>query len=292
MRAVIFGANGQDGFYLDKLLFDKQIEVIKVSRKGPYVHGNVGDWGFVESLIKEKKPEFIFHFAAKSTTSHTALKENHEAICTGAMNILEATRLHCPSSKIFLSGSAMQFKNDGKPINEKTAFEANSAYSASRIHSVYTGRYYRDKHAIKVYVGYLFNHDSSLRSEQHVNQKIVKAVQRIRIGSCERIDIGDMNVRKEFNFAGDIVNAIWALIKQDNIFEAVIGSGEAYSIKEWVKICFDKIGKNYLDYIVSNGRYNAEYNLLVSDPKLIYSIGWSPETSIYQLADIMIENRV
>lgn len=286
--AVIFGANGQDGFYLDKLLSQENIKVIKISRKGNNIIGNVADYGFVENILQQYQPGYVFHLAANSTTRHFALFENFESISRGTLNILEAVKLHSPQTKVFLSGSAMQFRNTGKPIDEQTEFEASSAYSVSRIESIYAGRYYRTAFGLKVYAGYFFNHDSPLRTEKHVNQKIVKAVQRIALGSNEKLVLGNIEVKKEFNYAGDVVEAIWKLVSQDTTFEAVIGSGEAYSIKEWLACCFDKQNMNWQDHVVLEEGFVPEYEILVSNPQLIKSIGWSPKVDFYQLVNIMM----
>jgi len=290
LKALIFGIGGQDGFYLNELLFKKGIEVIGASNfGGEWIKGDVSDFNFVESLIKKYKPEYIFHFAAVSTTRHDALFDNHNAISTGTLNILESVKKFNPDSRVFLSGSAMQFKNEGLPIDEQTSFDASSPYSVSRIHSVYAGRYYRQTFGMKVYAGYFFNHDSPLRTEQHVNKKITAAVNRIANGSSEKLELGNVDVRKEFNYAGDIVKAVWLLVNQNEIFEAVIGSGRAYSIKEWTEYCFKKINKNWEDCVVLKQDFLPEYKILVSNPLLIKSIGWEPELSFFQLADMMLE---
>lgn len=289
-KAVIFGINGQDGFYLTKLLKQNQISVIGISRTNADLEGNVGNLDFVESIIKNHQPDYIFHLAANSTTHHSALFENQVAISTGTLNILESVKLYCPEAVVFLSGSAMQFKNVGKPINEQTPFDASSAYSVSRIQSVYAGRYFREKFGLKVYIGYFFNHDSPLRTEKHVNQKIVRAVQRINKGSSEKLELGNIDVQKEFNFAGDVVEAIWKLVNQEIIFEAVIGSGITFSIKDWMIYCFGKVNRNWEEFVFQTDFYIPEYQILVSDPALIKSLGWSPKINFYQLADMMMEN--
>ena len=290
MKALIFGIDGQDGYYLNQLLCLKNIEVIGVSPfEDKWIKGDVGDYIFVKEVIKKYQPEYIFHFAAVSTTQHFALFDNHKAISTGTLNILENVRNHCPKSKVLLSGSAMQFMNEGLPINEKTSFDASSAYSVARIQSVYAGRYYRKAFGIKVYVGYFFNHDSPFRKEHHINKKITATVNRIASGSCERLEIGNIDVQKEFNYAGDIVEAVWMLVKQNEIFETVIGSGKAYSIKDWTEYCFNKINKNWQDFTLIKKDYISEYSILVSDPKLIMSTGWKPKIDFYSLADLMME---
>ncbi len=293
MKAIIFGSNGQDGFYLTELLKKQNspIDVIGISRKNSSVLGDVSDYSFVEDIVTCHKPNFIFHFAANSSTHHEALFDNHNAISTGTLNILECVRKYQPDCKVFLSGSALQFKNDDLPIDEMTPFSASSAYSVARIHSTYAARYYRDTFGIKVFVGYFFNHDSPLRTEKHVNQKITAAVKRIANGSREKLELGNIEVKKEFSFAGDIVEAVWTLVNQEkNIsFEAVIGSGLAYSIKEWLDYCFKKIGKNWEDYVIQKPNFISEYKILVSKPNVIKRLGWQPKVSFEQLADIMMD---
>jgi GDPmannose 4,6-dehydratase len=288
MKAIIFGANGQDGFFLSELLKTKNISVACISRSKGDLVGDVADYDFVLRTIKNYKPNYIFHFAANSTINHDSLFENHQAISTGTLNILEAVRLYALNARVFLSGSALQFKNDGAPINEASLFEATSAYSVARIQSLYAARYYRTAFKLNIFFGYLFNHDSSMRSEVHVNQKIVCAVKRIAKGRDEKIELGNINIRKEFNYAGDIVEAIWVLINQNNYFEAVIGSGKSYSIIDWLEYCFKKINKNWEDFVVLNPDCNREYKILVSDPALIKSLGWAPKVNFNQLADMML----
>ena len=288
MKAIIFGANGQDGFYLARLLEQKEIEGIKISRHGDGLIGDVADFQFVETIIKDSQPEYIFHLAANSTTRHEALFENHAAICTGTLNILEAVHRHSQHSKVFLSGSAMQFVNDGVPIDENTAFAPTSPYSVSRIQSVFTARYYQTL-GIKVYVGYFFNHDSPRRTDRHINQKIASAAKRIAAGSAEKLELGDITVKKEFNFAGDVVEAVWCLVNQDDVHEAIIGSGNAHSIEDWLDLCFTFIGKDWRQFVIVKEDFTAEYRILVSKPDLIRSLGWQPKLDIKGLAELMMK---
>ena len=284
MKAVIFGANGQDGFYLAELLRRQEIETVKISRSsGDGLIGDVADWEFVENIIAQNKPEYIFHLAANSTTRHEAVFENHLAISTGTINILEAVQRHSTHTKVFLSGSALQFENTGEPIDERANFAPLSPYAVSRIHSVYAARYYRTR-GLKIYVGYFFNHDSPRRGEQHINQKIAAAAK-----TGEPIEIGDISVKKEFNFAGDTVEAVWQLVNQDEISEAVIGSGAAHSIEEWLELCFGIVNKNWREYVAIKKDFKAEYRVLVSNPALIKSLGWESKVNIKDLAKMMME---
>lgn len=289
MKALIFGANGQDAFYLRELLRRENIETTGISRKrGERVDvcGDIADFEFVESAIKNLQPDYIFHLAANSTTRHDAIFDNHRAISTGTLNVLESVKQHCRKARVFLSGSAVQFENCETPIDENTQFEASSPYAVSRIQSVYAARYFRSL-GLRVFVGYFFNHDSPLRTESHVNQKIAAAAKRIAAGSREKLEIGDADVQKEFGFAGDHVRAVWTLVNQDRIFEAVIGTGEAHSIARWLELCFAEKNLDWTNHVRISQNFKAEYRILVSNPALVNSLGWQPKIKIEELARMM-----
>jgi GDPmannose 4,6-dehydratase len=291
VTAIIFGASGQDGFFLKKILLASKLNVISVSRTSGDILGDVSNYSFVSDLIKQKKPNYIFHFAAISSTAHQHIFSNNKAINEGTVNILESVKNHSIKSRVFLSGSAMQFKNNGLAINELSDFDHSSPYSVSRIYSTYCGRYYRERFNIKVYIGYFFNHDSHLRNENHINKMIVNKVKNISEGSIETIFLGDVNVKKEFNYAGDLMHSVWKLVNQDNLFEFVLGSGKAYKILDWIIVCFDLIGVDYTNYLSTNKKYVKEYDILVSDPRLINSIDKRAKVDIKKLAKLMFENK-
>lgn len=289
-KAVIFGASGQDGAYLSRLLARRGIAVTGVSRSGA-TRADVADFARVQTLIKDAQPDYIFHFAANSTARHEALFDNHAAIGTGALNILESVRLFSPHSRVFITGSALQFENSGLPIHEQTPFHASSPYAVARIQATYAARYYREAFGLHTYVGYLFTHDSPLRTERHVNQQIIADIRRIKSGRQSTLEIGDMAVRKEFSHAGDIVEAIWALVNQDTHAECVIGSGVAHSIEEWLRYCCRRSGLSFAEHVRPKKNFTAEYHTLVSAPDRLKSMGWSPKISFEQLADMMLEGR-
>ena len=291
MKSLIFGINSQDGFYLNQLCGEKKIDVVGVSRShGNWEKGSVSDFNFVENIIKKERPTYIFHLAANSTTRHNTLFENHETISTGTLNILESVKRHSPESRVFITGSGVQFKNTGIPIKETDEFEANSPYSVARIQSVYAARYFRSL-GLKVYVGYLFHHESPLRKPNHISQMIAMAVKRIAEGSDEVIELGDISVEKEWTFAGDIARGIITLVEQDKVFEAVIGSGRGYSIENWLEQCFGIIGKDWHDHVRLLQGFEPEYKRLVSNPQTINSLGWFPTEGLSDLARLMVMYR-
>jgi GDPmannose 4,6-dehydratase len=268
VRALIFGASGQDGYYLAQVCQANGIESIGISRTGADVQGDISDYAEVEALVQKYVPAYVFHLAATSVTRHSALFENHATIATGSLNVLDAVRKFSPEAKVFITGSGVQFLNIGRPITEHDEFAATSGYAVARIHSVYAARYFRTL-GIKTYVGYLFHHESPLRKDHHVSQMIVRAAQRIAAGSDEILELGDISVQKEWVFAGDVAEAILTLVRQDHIAEATIGSGKAYSIQEWLDVCFHLIGRDWRDHVRLRSGFTPEYRRLVSDPTTI-----------------------
>lgn len=287
MRAIIIGANGQDGYYLSHLLKGKNFDVVGVSPSGSFLRTDITDLNHVNELIKTNQPDYIFHLAANSTTEHYALFENHAVIATGTLNILEAVNKYSSHTRVFICGSGLQFKITEGAIKETDEFEARDAYSVSRIQSVYAARYFRTL-GIRTYVGYLFNHESPMRSERHISKKISETAKRIAAGSREILEIGDISVVKEYGFAGDIVQGVWTLVNQDKIFEANISTGEGHSIEEWLHLCFSLVNKDWKDHVVVQQNFTAGYKKLVSNPGLIFSLGWRPEVSFENLGKLMV----
>jgi GDPmannose 4,6-dehydratase len=288
VTALIFGAGGQDGFYLSELLKKQEVKIVGISRNGNFINADIANYKDVCEIIGQHRPEYVFHLAANSTTRHDAMFENHATISTGTLNILESVRNFSPGTKVFISGSGLQFKNKNKPISETDPFEARDPYCVSRIQSVYAARYFRTL-GIRVYVGYFFNHDSPLRTERHMTKKIAETAKRIGAGSNEKLEIGDIDVIKEYTYAGDIVKGIWTLVNQDEISEANIASGLGYSIENWLVECFGQIHRNWQDHVIIKKDFVADYKILVSDPSRIFSLGWKPEVSFRELATILMK---
>lgn len=298
MKALIFGM-GQDGHYLRKLCQDKGYQTICASRSRGTISnvneligecGNVDNVMWVHELIADTKPDLIFHLAANSSTRHTATYENYQTIVGGTINILEAVKTHKPMAKVFITGSGLQFKNDGKAIAEWHEFEANSQYSAARIASINYARYYRSL-GIRIYVGYLFHHESELRKSSSVSMIIINGIRDILAGRQQELVIGDLSVRKEWGFSGDIVEGIMALVEQEKVFEATIGTGYTYSIEDWVQTCFDKFNLDWKKYVKVVDKFTPEYRILYSDTTTINELGWHAKTTLNQLCEIMTKSQ-
>jgi GDPmannose 4,6-dehydratase len=287
VKALVLGANGQDGPYLIEALRGRGVEATGFSRSGPWSRLDVADGEAVSAVIASARPDYVFHLAARSTTRHEALYENHAAISTGCLNVLEAVRAHAPEARVFIAGSAVQFRNVGQPIDETTPFEASSAYAVARIQSVYAARYFRSL-GVKAYVGYLFHHESPRRGTGHLSMTIAQAARRIAAGSDETLEIGDPSVIKEWTFAGDTMEAAVMLASQDEVFEAVVGTGDGHSVEQWLEACFSRVNLDWRDHVRLRSGFHAEYPRLVSRPERLRALGWRARVAFGELASMMM----
>lgn len=287
-NVLIFGAAGQDGYYLSEICTREGFSLSGVSRSGGnWQAGDVSDTQFVKQLIRSLRCSYVFHLAANSTTEHSALYENFSSIAKGTINILESCREYVPDARVFISGSALQFVNDGRLVSVDMPFSNSSAYVIARNYAVSAARYFRTL-GLRAYVGYFCHHDSPRRSQRHLSMKIVRAAQEIRKGAMTQLEIDYPGVTKEFNFAGDLMEAVWLLVNQDEVFECVIGSGRGHSILDWVRICFELNGLNWNDHVVKTGLGKAPFDRLVGDPTVVQSLGWQPRVNINELASMMM----
>lgn len=277
--AIITGSNGQDGFYLQELLKRESVDAILVSRASGI---DLANPEVVDSLIANTRPDFIFHLAANSTVAHEAAQQNHGAIATGTLNLLEAVRKWTPECRVFLAGSAYQFQNQGEPIKETDPWDTSSVYCAARGYSNLLARVYRTM-GIAVFYGYLFHHDSPRRGASHLSQKIAQAAR-----TKSAIEIGDLRVVKEWTHASDTVEAMWVFVNQNRIWEANIGTGIGHSIEDFAEACFAAAGLDYRNFVSTTPGYSAPYRRLTCDPSRIYRTGWKPRHGLEYLAEQMV----
>jgi len=277
--AIITGSNGQDAFYLAEILQANNIIHTMVHRASGV---NLADLSVVNDLVIGTRPDYIFHLAAHSTINHDHAIHNHETIASGTLMLLEAARKIVPKCRIFLPGSAYQFKNDGNPIKETDPWETRSVYCAARGYSNLLARAYRHM-GLHVYFGYFFHHDSPRRHARHISQRIASAAREGR-----EVEIGNMEVVKEWTWAGDTVQAIWSLVNQEKIWEANLGTGIGHSIAEIAQACYAVKGLDYRSYVRPRTDFVPEYSRLTCDPTRIFETGWRPLHDLNYLAEQMV----
>lgn len=287
---LITGASGQDARYLRARLEELGASVVGIARsEGSWLTGNVADQTFVEGVIAECRPDFVFHLAAESTTRLEAARANLDAIATGTLNLLTAVSKWVPSCRFFLAGSGLQFVNTGAPISATSERWSRTAYAAARNYAVDLCRLYRSK-GLATYVGYLFHHESPHRPLRHVSQQIVQSAIDCFEGKVSGVSLGDLKVEKEWTFAGDVVEGMLLLVSQDQLSEVSIGSGDPRTIYEFCEACFSHLGLDASDWVREDPSFTAEYPRLVSESSAIRSLGWVPRVTLDQVAAMMIEH--
>lgn len=238
-KAILFGAGGQDGYYLSKILERDGVTVYPFSSK----ECDVGVQGIVYHHIAAINPDFVFNLAAVSTTAHDAIWDNQRAIVNGSLNILEAVRIYCPKSKVWLAGSILQ-------LNRTIASGQNNdtIYAAQRNSSVAFAHYYR-RLGIDVYVSYLSYHDSPRRSGKHLAKRLAIEAKEVAAGIKSHIILRDPLDEKEWNCASDMMEAVWAQVNS-SIFEAVLGSGSSKTIMQYAKECLKAAGLDNAEALI------------------------------------------
>ena len=288
MKAIIFGISGQDGYYLKQLLEKNKIKVFgtssKKSKSNDFI--DLSNFKKVFEYIESITPDYIFCFSAISKTRHSEILENHKIINNGTLNILESIRTINLNCKIFIPGSAVQFKLNNYPIDEYSLQYPNSPYAIDRIYTYNLSKYYRDKFGLKIYYGYLFHHDSPLRNHNHLSIEIIKKIKLLKDTGQNQLNINNLNYTKEFNHAKDIVKAIWIFLNQEKVYELVIGSGDPISIKSFISLVLKEYGMN------QNFQFGhlGKEEIVTCSPKILKKMGWTPDYNIQGLIREIILN--
>jgi GDPmannose 4,6-dehydratase len=152
---------------------------------------------------------------------------------------------------------------------------------------------YRDSYDMFCVNGILFNHESPHRGETFVTRKITRAATRISLGIQSKLTLGNLEASRDWGFAGDFIEGMWMMMQHEKADDWVLATGKTHTVKEFLKITFDKLELNWEDYVETSDRYLRpnEVDYLLGDPsKAKKELGWNPKTSIEDLVDLMIES--
>jgi GDPmannose 4,6-dehydratase len=187
------------------------------------------------------------------------------------------------------------------PQNELTTFKPKTIYGVSKLSGHWLVKNYRDTYGLHASSGILYNHESPKRGEYFVTKKIVETLKRIFKGEDCVLKIGNLDKQKDWGHARDFVEAMWLMLQQDEPGDYVIATGKSYSVRDFIDITSDKLGKS-IKWKGSKGmiddkvvvevseeffRQHDEI-LLVGDNQKIMNIGWVPKHDIYTLIQDMI----
>ncbi len=315
--ALITGITGQDGYYLTKLLLDKEYVVhgtvrrsstINTNRIDPLIsqyksqgkldlhYSDLLDPSSLNQLIQKIQPDEIYNLAAQS---HVAVSFKNPVFSTqtgtlGPLSILEAVKNADKEIKYYQASSSEMFGGiDSQQLNEDSKFVPKSPYAASKVFAHQITTIYRESYGVFGVNGILFNHESPHRGETFVTRKITRAIGRIKFGLQSKLTLGNLDAYRDWGFAGDYVQGMWMMMNHDIPSDWVLATGESHSVREFLDVGFKEVGLNYEDYIVTSEKYLRpnEVNHLLGDPsKAKKELGWEPQTSFNELVKLMVQS--
>lgn len=311
-KALITGITGQDGSYLAELLLKKGYDVYGLTRRTSTVNneriahiedkitlipGDLLDQSSLSSAILETEPEEVYHLAAQSfvKTSWNQPVLTGEFTALGVTRMLEAIRVVNPKIKFYQASSSEMFgKVTETPQKETTRFYPRSPYGVAKVYGHYITVNYRESYGLYACSGILFNHESPRRGLEFVTRKISHGVARISLGKQKKIELGNLDSKRDWGFAGDYVEAMWLMLQQDKPDDYVIATGEMHSVREFLDVAFHYVGiDDWKQYVISDKpEHNrpAEVDYLIGDySKAKKKLGWEPKTSFKALVEMMVK---
>ncbi|MCL6756762.1 MAG: GDP-mannose 4,6-dehydratase [Candidatus Rhabdochlamydia oedothoracis] len=325
---LITGITGQDGSYLAELLLGKGYEVHGMVRRSSHCNlgrishlhkdlhlheGDLTDSSNVESIIQSVLPDEIYNLAAMSHVGTSFKMPIHTADvdALGTMRLLEAIRKICSKSRFYQASTSELFgKVQETPQTEKTPFYPRSPYGVAKLYAYWAVVNYREAWDLFACNGILFNHESPRRGENFVSRKITLAVARIMHKQQERLQLGNLDAKRDWGYAKDFVEGMWRILQQATAEDFVLATGEMTSVRNFVELAFQEVGTT-IEWIgqgieekgidCRTGRVLVEVNpqffrpseveLLIGDPtKAIQKIGWKSHTNLKELVSLMINS--
>ena len=327
-NALITGVTGQDGSYLSELLLEKGYNVFGlVRRKSELSYGNSahlkgkivfidGDMIDQASLIKAlsiSQADEVYNLAAQS---FVAASWNQPTLTTevdalGVTNILEAIRIIRPEAHFYQASTSEMFGLVQEiPQKETTPFYPRSPYGVAKLYGHWITKNYRESYGLFACSGILFNHESERRGKEFVTRKITSAVAGIKKGYQEKIELGNLNAKRDWGHAQDYVKAMWLMLQQDKPDDYVIATGETHTVREFVELSFLYAGielewqgegidekafdkKSGILRVEVNPQFfrPAEVELLLGDPEKAEKVlGWHRDISFHELVRRMVES--
>jgi GDPmannose 4,6-dehydratase len=310
--ALICGIRGQDGSYLAEFLLNKGYEVwgssrdidsgnfnnlnfLRVQNKVHLISMNTTDFISVFRVINEISPDEIYNLSGQSSVglSFDQPKETIESIVLSMLNILEVVRENKKMVRIYHAGSSECFGNTkNKPANENTPFEPLSPYAIAKTTASMLVKNYRSAYGMHVSNGILFNHESVLRPERFVTQKILHTAKRIYQGSGERLSLGRIDIARDWGWAPEYVEAMWIMLQQDNPDDYVIATGVTTTLEDYVSQVFDFYNLDWKDYVSHSKALVRPLDIQNShaDPSKAEKIlGWSASVKMPDLIEKLIQ---
>lgn len=308
--ALIIGITGQDGSYLAEQLLDKEYRVIGVvrdARKIPNFFSSLlmnkvelVEWDMLNqrdivNILSDHKIDEIYNYAAYSSGEgmFDAPTDIGQINGLAVVRILEAIRQvdvnirFCQASSSEMFGDVVQ-----SPQTEKTRFNPRSPYGAAKLYAHSMIQIYRKHYGLFASSAILFNHESPRRGLEFVTRKIVQKAVKIKLGLANELGIGNLDVCRDWGFAGDYVCAMWLMLQQPEAEDYVVATGKVHSVRQFCEVAFGYLALDYRNYVRQDAMaYRAaEPVQLVGNPeKAAKRLGWIPKVGFEQMIKMMVD---
>jgi GDPmannose 4,6-dehydratase len=308
--ALITGVAGQDGSYLAEFLLSRGYRVIGLTRDAgaararPYGYA-LREVELVEGALLDDavrladvfwrfRPDEIYHLAGPSrvATSWEDPAGTQAAITGGTGALLEAVREAAPSARCFNAGSCEMFSPEDHAQDESAPRRPESPYGRAKLEAFELARRAREERGLHVSSGILFNHESPRRGAPFVTRRIARGAAAIARGHAQSLRLGNLDVRRDWGFAGDFVRAMWLMLQQSEPDDLVIGTGVAHSVAEFCEAAFGVVGLSWTDHVVSDPALfrPSDPPLRLADPaRARVRLGWTPEVDFHGLVAMMVD---
>ena len=312
-KAIICGVAGQDGAYLAQLLLSKGYKVIGTSRDAEastfsnldklgiksqitLCSMSLNDFRSVLQVITKFEPVEIYNLAGQTSVglSFSQPVETMESISAGVLNLLEAVRFTNKKIRVYNAGSGEAFGDTGdEPANEETPFRPRSPYAVAKAAGFWQVANYREAYDLFACTGLLFNHESSLRPQRFVTQKIINGAKEIAAGNLKNMVLGNLDITRDWGWAPEYVMAMWRMLQTPTADDYVIATGTSYSLEQFVEKAFTPYGLDWEKYVQVDKSLFRPLDIHVSkaDPsKAKKKLAWQAEISLDKVISNMAAN--
>ena len=315
-KALITGLTGQDGSYLAEFLLSKGYEVHGIIRRAStfntkridhivvehhdpsarffFYYGDLSDSEQLSNIIYNVKPDEVYHLGAQShvRVSFEMPEYTGNVSGLGTTRILEALRRSGNEIRFYQASSSEMFGSSPPPQNEETPFKPRSPYACAKVYAYLMTVNYREGYNLFACNGTLFNHESPRRGETFVTRKVTMAIANILAKKQDKLYLGNLESKRDWGYAPEYVEMMWKMLQNEEAEDFVIGTGEAYSVKEFVEEAFSYVGLNWEDYVKIDPMYfrPTEPETLIADAdKAKKELGWKSKIGFKDLVKIMID---
>jgi len=311
MNALILGVTGQDGAYLAQLLLEKGYTVYGTSRdvagkqrtnpkllgideKINYLTCDITDYKSILTTLQSSQPDEIYNLAGQSSVgiSYELPFETIRSFTLGVLNIMEGMRFLNLDARLFNASSGECFGETGDQLaNEKTAFAPKSPYAVAKASAYWSVINYRQSYNIYACSGILFSHESVIRNPNFVSKKIATAACQIAAGERDKLVLGNLNIKRDWGWAPEYVEAIWLMLQQDTPQDFILATGKPYTLEDFVRLSFEAVNLDYKDYLEVSNQFVRPNDISCSagSPELAKSaLGWQAKSRLPEITKMMV----